>query len=313
MNLSKILCILDGMTDPRFDAAAYPSLASMHHVGDVDTTAGSEPESLGCILRLLGVERVPGHLRGYAEALGFGVPVGKDDLVLRGSWFSVDEWGNCIAPVQPPEDIPDRSPQFRYHRMERYKSLLIFPGMAGRIGELCTHSPYRCSGRPAAELAPEGLPALEALFARCMRRDRCLIPWGQSVPATLPPFPEPAAVVCGTAIVRGIARLLNMRLIDVPGATGDTDTNLQAKVEATLTAAKDYPFVLLHINGADEIAHRKNRAGKTDFLQRVDTVVLSALLRSSHQVTVVSDHGTDPETGLHLGDAQPMFVKTGDE
>ena len=56
-----------------------------------------------------------------------------------------------------------------------------------------------------------------------------------------------------------------MDLIPVRGATGDTDTDLTAKVAATLQAAQKYPFVLLHINGADEAAHRKHAKEKSNF------------------------------------------------
>lgn len=45
-----------------------------------------------------------------------------------------------------------------------------------------------------------------------------------------------------------------MELFPVKGATGDVDTDLDAKTEAALRAAERCPFVLLHINGADEAA-----------------------------------------------------------
>lgn len=77
--------------------------------------------------------------------------------------------------------------------------------------------------------------------------------WGQSVPVALPPFPQKSAVICGKELVKGIARLLHMELFPVKGATGDVDTDLDAKTEAAaLRAAERCPFVLLHINGADE-------------------------------------------------------------
>lgn len=38
------------------------------------------------------------------------------------------------------------------------------------------------------------------------------------------------------------------------------DTDLDAKTEAALRAAERCPFVLLHINGADEAAHRHDSA-----------------------------------------------------
>lgn len=78
--------------------------------------------------------------------------------------------------------------------------------------------------------------------------------WRQSVPVALPPFPQKSAVICGKELVKGIARLLHMELFPVKGATGDVDTDLDAKTEAALRAAERCPFVLMHINGADEAA-----------------------------------------------------------
>ena len=85
-------------------------------------------------------------------------------------------------------------------------------------------------------------------------------------------------------------------------------TDLDAKTEAALRAAERCPFVLLHINGADEAAHRHDSAEKETFLRRVDDRVLSRLLASEHEIMVASDHGADPESGAHLGGPQPFFT-----
>lgn len=306
-NMSKILCIIDGMTDRDFCAGDYPTLSSMHLLRRVDTTGGQEPESFGCILRLLGIKKVPAHLRGYAEALGHNIPVGTNDLVLRGSWFALDEQGRCTVPVPAPEKLPAME-SCRYYSLGEYKSLLVFPGMATFVSDIVTYPPYVCSGQSAPQLCPQGCGEVSRVFRSLLTKDRCLIPWGQSVSASMAPFPRKAAVGCGTSIVKGIARLLGMTLIPVPGATGDVDTDLTEKVKAALYAAQTYPFVLLHINGADEAAHRRNPAEKREFLHKVDDEVLPMLLCSGHEINVVADHGTDPATGQHLGGAQPLFT-----
>ncbi|MEG2174683.1 MAG: hypothetical protein RR135_04260, partial [Oscillospiraceae bacterium] len=130
---------------------------------------------------------------------------------------------------------------------------------------------------------------------------------GQSRTTPLPPFPLHSAVICGTGVVRGIAKLLNMALIDVPGATGDIDTDLAAKTDAALRAAQDDPFVLLHINGADEASHRHDRVQKKRFLSEVDRLVLKRLIHCEHTVYVMADHETDPVSGLHGGTIQPVY------
>ena len=85
-------------------------------------------------------------------------------------------------------------------------------------------------------------------------------------------------------------------------------TDLDAKTEAALRAAERCPFVLLHINGADEAAHRHDSAEKETFLRRVDDRVLSRLLASEHEIMVASDHGADPESGAHWA-AHSLFYQ----
>ena len=128
--MSRILCVIDGMTDPHFQVERYGHLASMGSMRYVDTCGGFPPETLHCVLRLLGGTDLPVHLRGYVEALGVGIPVRPDDLLLR-------------------------------------------------------HA-----------------------FERLLTKERCMLLWGQSVPAALPPFPQKSAVICGKELVKGIARLL---------------------------------------------------------------------------------------------------------
>lgn len=142
-DMSKILCIIDGMTDPYFRVNNYPNLSSMRLLRHVDTTQGQTPESLGCILRLLGTKRVPSHLRGYAEALGYDIPVNKNDLILRESWFSLDEQGCCNIPTSAPESLPEN--EGYYYHLGKYKSLLVFPGMANCIADMVTYPPYACN------------------------------------------------------------------------------------------------------------------------------------------------------------------------
>ena len=309
--MSKILCIIDGMTDPYFQVKNFLNLSSMRLLRHVDTTQGQTPESLGCILRLLGTKRVPSNLRGYAEALGYGIPVNKDDLIFRGSWYSLDEHGCCTTPTSAPELLPEN--EGNYYHLGQYKSLLVFPGMANCIADMVTYPPYACNGKDARTLCPKGCAVASRVFHAQLAKERCLILWGQSIPAKIAPFSQRAAVICGTPIVKGIAKLLNMDLIPLSGATGDIDTDLQQKTKAAIDAAKNYPFVLLHINGADEAAHRKNPNEKNDFLRKVDAVVVKSLLQSGHDIYVVSDHGTDPVTGQHIGNKQPMFTNSSEK
>lgn len=305
--MSRILCIVDGMTDPKFEAALYPHLSSMRFMKEVQTVFSGQPESLTCILHLLGVHEIPDNLRGYAEAVGSGLPVSENDLVLRGSWFALDAQDRCTVPVDAPQSIATDE-TIRYYPIGQYKCILVCPNKAEKIAQIATFAPCHCAGQKAEWLAPAGDEDLKQLFDQCMTDHICMVPWGQSVKADLKPFALRAAVVCKATIVKGIAKMLCMDVIEPDGATADTDTNLTAKVQATLQAANDYEFVVLHINGADEASHRLNRTEKQNFLHDVDRQVIAPLLQSEHEIYVVSDHETDPETGRHGGVKQPVYT-----
>jgi len=306
--MSTIYCIIDGMTDPSFRTEDYPTLSSMRLDKYLETTPeGYEPESLTCILRLLGVRDIPKKMRGYVEALGANIPVHPDDLILRGSWFSLDGAGRCVAPVKAPKKWELPAGVF-YYRLEDYKSLLVLRQHADEIDQLVTTPPYASTGQPAERFRPSGSSTLEELYEMALHKKKCMILWGESVPSRIAPFPERAAVICGTNIVRGIAKLLQMDLLHVKGATGDVDTDLYTKTQETLMAAKRYPFVLLHINGADEAAHRRDEKEKKAFLQKIDAEVLPALLQSGHRILLASDHTSNPINGQHERDRQPLFI-----
>ena len=174
--MSKILCIIDGMTDPEFAIGCYPNLSRMYLTRYVDTAQGQELESLDCILRLLGVKKVPAHLRGYAEALGYGIPVNTNDLILRGSWFALDGDGRCTVPTSAPESLQEAN-GCKYYPLGQYKSLLIFPGMATFVSDLITYPPYACEGLPAGQFCPQGCDAVAQFFQSQLTKEKCLIPW----------------------------------------------------------------------------------------------------------------------------------------
>ena len=308
--MSKILCVIDGMTDPGFRAENYPNLRAARLKCFFDTCQGEKPESFGCILRLLGIENPPRNARSYAEALGYGIKVYPGDLVLRGSWFALDQDGRCICPTTAPEVVPN-IPCVRYWRVGQYKSILVISNAADTLSRIQTKEPYLCGQEPADSFCPEGNEVLRSAFFALKSADKCMIPWGASSVAEVNAFPQKAAVVCGAAVVKGIARMFGLTLVESEGANGETDTNLRWKVGAALEAAEEYPFVVLHVNGADEAAHRMSVIEKNEFLMKVDNVVLKKLLESGHEIYVAADHGTDPETGKHLNGEQPIYTNVG--
>lgn len=194
-----------------------------------------------------------------------------------------------------------------------YKSLLLLRGAAGLLDQTRTFPPHDHVGQPVAPLLPR-CPAPWGERLEKLVREQQLWPWGQAVYTPLPSFFQlhgfSGAAVCRTEIVRGMALALGMECPMLAAATADWDTDLEEKAMRALSLLADYPFVLVHVNGADECAHRKDPEGKTAFLSRVERQLLAPLAArasSSLWVTVTADHGTSSVTGRHTPQPSGCF------
>ena len=315
--MADIVCIIDGMTDEEFQLKDYSQLASLTEAGISGYLATTPPGfgagTLPCVLTLLGLEeeRIPRKGRGWLEALGLGIPVKAGDLVLRGTWTALDESGRLrgMAKGPEPEELP-RTAGLRYYSAGPDKAVLVLEGQGKALHRLVTCPPHENWGQPIDSLPVRVCPLLEEFLAACRRPGLALLPWGESAAAELPRpnLPLRAAAVTATPVVKGIARQLGMMVIRPPGATGDVDTDLAGKTAAALSLCRDYPLVLLHIDGADEAAHRLLPEEKRRFLRRVDREVLKTLAGGRDRLLITADHGTSPYTGRHLREPQPFVL-----
>ena len=76
-----------------------------------------------------------------------------------------------------------------------------------------------------------------------------------------------------TGLIRGIARYVNMDLIDVPGATGGLDSDLMAMARAVVDALDSHTFVLCNVKGPDVAGHDGDGQAKVEAIQRIDQMV----------------------------------------
>lgn len=306
--MAKILCVIDGMSDSSFDADRYSHLSSFPFRDEIGTVPeGFGAETLTCVLTLLGI-RPEKNIRGWIEALGMGIEIPPECLIFRGSWAELDENGICVGFGDAPENIPELD-GVKYIGLNSYKSLLLVLGYAAFADRINADLSFDMIGKRLDKSAYPDIPLIwEAIRSlNAASSSRAMILWAQSAAKTLPEFPQKAAVITGTNVVRGIAKALGMHLVSTENMTGDIDTDLIEKLNRALDLAEEYPFVMLHIGGCDEAAHRKDAAQKEAFLQRVDSTVLPGLLRSGHNIVVVSDHGSCPVSGGHTGGLQPVF------
>lgn len=311
--MKKLMVIIDGAVGNDYDGLNF--LKHLHERGMKNNTpTGFEPDSLCCIMNMLSVNPndIPSG-RAYLEALANGVAVGENDVVFRCNGVLIEKGtltSSCIE-----RELCGLPKNVEIISLGGYKNLLILRESKKRLEKIKTFAPHNHIGEDINRL----LPCCEDLILQDFLREFVLkfnlMPWGQAGKTTFKSFYElkkqTGCVICKTDIVKGIAKALDMHCPEIINATAEIDTDLSAKAEAALELCQKFDFTLLHINGADEAAHRKNHNQKREFIRRIDRDVLCFLqdrMPEDIELVVTSDHATDATTGKHRNESVEYFV-----
>ncbi|MFX0101543.1 MAG: 2,3-bisphosphoglycerate-independent phosphoglycerate mutase [Candidatus Hodarchaeota archaeon] len=148
----------------------------------------------------------------------------------------------------------------------------------------------------------------------------CIMPRGAGETPTYQEFQDKwhlkGACVAGTGLIKGIGKLTGMYIPDVPGATGYIDTDLMSKANVTLQCLKDgYEFILIHIEGTDEVSHDGLFDIKTKAIEDCDEMVgyLMKEIPRDTVLCILSDHSTPCVAGDHTADPSPIVFWSPDE
>ena len=328
--MERLLVILDGMQDDFLnERKACPSLDRIELGGVLQTCPpGMQPDSAVCISSLLGVQEdeLP-HGRSYLEALAREIPFTPQDVLLRCSLSVQDREGHLLSSSADGYSAGEieRMQLFLqreiagYYPLGGYRGILRVPSQF-QPEELKLPPPHQHLGEKLSSLLSAGIGwdimrrSRELLFPFTQREAHpFLYPWAPSKGQALPSFwmlhQASAISVCAADIMRGISVEMGIACPQIPGATGDIDTDLAEKRSAVLRALPLYDLVILHLNGADEASHRRDIAQKRAFLQRVDREILCPLLkREGLRLLVCSDHATFCSTGAHSAQPQRYYA-----
>lgn len=127
----------------------------------------------------------------------------------------------------------------------------------------------------------------------------------------LPPFQDKwglsACCIAGAGLYKGLGFLAGMDLIDVPGANGLPNTNVEGKIQAAKEAIKKYDFVFVHIKPCDIFGENGDCQGKKDFIEKIDTAV-DTLEETRAVICVTADHSTPCAIKDHSADPVPVLI-----
>jgi 2,3-bisphosphoglycerate-independent phosphoglycerate mutase len=120
-----------------------------------------------------------------------------------------------------------------------------------------------------------------------------------------------AAMTSGVDLLRGLARMMGMEVLDIPGVTDGLDNNYTAQVDGALEALASHDLVVVHIEAPDEAAHAGSIYDKIESIQRVDAEVLSQLRYwqgDALRLLVMPDHPTPIKTQTHTDEPVPFML-----
>jgi phosphoglycerate mutase (EC 5.4.2.1) len=116
------------------------------------------------------------------------------------------------------------------------------------------------------------------------------------------------SVIAAATLIVGIGKVVGLRHVAVPGATGSVDTNLEGKIAAALHELEEKDFVLLNIKGSDEAAHDGKAREKKEFIERIDASLAPLLGLPDCLLVICGDHSTPCTIKDHSADPVPLII-----
>ena len=177
----------------------------------------------------------------------------------------------------------------------------VLLGLMKKANELLEHHPINQKRRAAGELSAN-----------------CIWFWAEGKGAKLPDFPArfgaDGGVVSAVPLCHGIARLVGLSPISVPTATGEWDTDYEAKTAAALDCLEGHDFAAIHLEGPDEATHNHDLEHKIYSIECLSERVarpLCAALASrgeDYRLLILSDHRTFMKNGAHGATPVPYMI-----
>ncbi|HAQ40980.1 MAG TPA: hypothetical protein DCM73_09200 [Clostridiales bacterium] len=327
-----ILTILDGLSEAGIKELNYMTPLEYAYTPIIDRIkdegrhekrifypTGRQPDSLSCILSILGVDKdkIPNN-RAYLEAVAAGIDIEENEAVFRCNLISADKntmdsfngKGLSNRKMDEVSENLKTADGIKFYHLRDYRNILVLEKNKELLS-LKTVPPHENVGMRIDELFKEFKTVKilndfivdNQIFINGRRY--LFYPWGLSEKVNLPSFfsihKKTCSMVCGAEIVKGMAKLMNIDLPVLRNATGDADTDLKEKAETVLKEIRTHDVVVAHINGTDELSHRKDIQGKVDFIEKIDREFLSEIYANADdaKLAVLSDHRTSSVTGRH--------------
>lgn len=332
------------------ELAHVPSLDAMAQEGVVGLVRtvpqGMEPSSACACMSVLGYDpKVYYRGRSGIEARSMGIPIADDEVVFRCNLVAVRDgkmWSYSSGHIDTDEAhaliaaLNEKlgSDEVHFYPGVRYRHICKIKGHDDTLLANCT-PPHDIPDKPIAEFLPQGTGSdlLRDLMERSEvvlkehpvnleRQARGDIPatmiwlfWGSGQILEMPPFKQVyglgVAMTSGVDLLRGLAQMANMDVLDIPGVTDGPDNDYVAQADGALRALEKYGLVVIHIEAPDEAAHAGSIDDKVEALQIIDKEVVGRIRSWSLdalRVLILPDHPTPIKIQTHTDEPVPFLL-----
>ena len=138
--------------------------------------------------------------------------------------------------------------------------------------------------------------------------------WGTGAIPDMPSFQQVyglnAAMTSGVDLLRGLARIMGMTILELPGVTDGLDNDYASQINGALKALKQQDMVVIHVESPDEAGHSGNVDEKVRAIESIDREMVGRLLTwfgSDLRVLIMPDHPTSIKTRTHTADPVPFL------
>ncbi|MDP2905362.1 MAG: cofactor-independent phosphoglycerate mutase [Candidatus Omnitrophota bacterium] len=280
--------------------------------------------------------------RGPLEAANLGVELDSDDVAFRCNLITatgdtlMDYSGGHIKSEEAAILINFVNQHLGTNRIRFYPGVsyrhltVIKRGAEELLQDLKCKPPHDITGQSISRNFPKGKSA--EIIKELMEASRKLLEkheinlvrvdlkenpanmiwlWGQGRKPAMPVFSDKfgltGSMISAVDLLKGLAKILGLEAINVPGATGYYDTNYEGKAAAALASLKDKDFVFVHVEAPDEAGHNGDLREKLAAIERFDQYIVGGILeafkdRDDFRVLVLPDHATPIAVRTHTSE-----------
>jgi len=327
------------------DTPNLDALAGEGEMGLVRTVPpGMEPSSACACMSVLGYDpKVYYRGRSAIEARSMNIPIGEGEVVFRCNLVAIRDgnmWSYSAGYISTAEAKKLISAlneglggdDIHFYPGVSYRHILKLRGYEDALSAVCT-PPHDIPDKPVAEFLPRGrgsdilrglMERSEAVLRRHPvneeRRGRGEIPattiwlfWGSGQVPEMPPFRQvyglSAALTSGVDLLKGLAKMAGMTVLDIDGVTDSLDNDFAAQARGALGALEEHDLVVIHIEAPDEAGHAGSVDNKVEAIRRIDREVVSRLRsREDLRLLVMPDHPTPISSRTHSPEPVPFLL-----